>query len=89
MLTLGCTDVGDHVGLAPSMQCRCLQKIRSCTVTTELWLREAYQVRVVFLMVLPELGGNRYNNWTVGSDCKDLVPERLFESEEMADLMLC
>lgn len=49
----------------------------------------AYQVRVMFLMILPELGGHRYNNGTVGSDCKDLVPEWFLERKEMADLMLC
>lgn len=50
---------------------------------------KAYQVRVVFLMILPELGGHWYNNGTIGSDCKNLVPEWLLERKEMADLMLC
>ena len=50
---------------------------------------EAYQVRVVLLMILPELGGNRYDNGTVGSDCKNFVPERFFERKKMADLVLC
>lgn len=48
----------------------------------------AYQVGMMFLMVLPELGSNRYNNGAIGGDCKDFVPERLFESQEMANLML-
>lgn len=50
---------------------------------------EAYQMRVVFLMILPELCGNWYDNGTVGCDCKDFVPKRFLEREEMADLMLC
>ena len=48
----------------------------------------AYQVRVVLLVVLPELGSNRYNDGTIGGHCKDFIPEWLFQRQKMADLML-
>ena len=48
-----------------------------------------YQVRVVFLMILPELGGNWYYNRAVGGYSQTFVPEGLFQCQEMADLMLC
>lgn len=44
---------------------------------------------VVFLMILPELGGHGYNNGAIGGDCKDFVPEWFLERKEMTDLMLC
>ena len=49
----------------------------------------AHQVRVVLLVILPELGGDWHNNGAVGGNCQDLVPKWLSQSQEMADLMLC
>ena len=49
----------------------------------------AHQVRVVLLVVLPELGGNWHNNWAIGCNCQDFVPKRLSQSQKVADLMLC
>lgn len=48
-----------------------------------------YQMGVVLLMILPELGGHGYNNGAVGGNCKGFVPERFLEREEVTDLMLC
>ena len=54
----------------------------------EAWPNEAYQVRVVLLMVLPELCCYWYNYGAVGSNCKNLVPEWFLERQKVTDLML-